>query len=110
MPQQASVWLARATMNVFPFQWLQPIVNGALLTLFVIGVGCSRSARGVWPATAAVIAIQCVHVIYFSSERFAVPVQPQIHMLAAVGVAAGLRAAPGTQSPWFALLCWLSGA
>ena len=93
VPQQASVWLARATMNVIPFQWLQPIVNGALLTLFVIGVASSRLARGVWPATAAVIAVQCVHVAYFSSERFAVPVQPQIHMLAAVGMAAGLRAA-----------------
>ena len=93
VPQQASVWLARATMNLFPFEWLQPLINGALLTLFVVGVALCHSARRVWPAAAVVIAVQCVHVIYFSSERFAVPVQPQIHMIAAVAVVAGLRAA-----------------
>ena len=87
------MWLARATMNLLPFEWLQPLINGALLTLFVVGVALCRSTRRVWPAAAVVIAVQCVHIIYFSSERFAVPVQPPIHMIAAVAVVAGLRAA-----------------
>lgn len=58
---------------------------------FVVGAVMLLRDRRLWVIPAMVLAVMAVHVLYFSSQRFAVPVQGQIYVCAAAMLAAAFR-------------------
>jgi 4-amino-4-deoxy-L-arabinose transferase-like glycosyltransferase len=91
VPQSASVAVARATLNAMPLQWGEVAVNGAVLFLFLMGLSLVRQTQEMWPVACVVLAVLAVHIVYFGSQRFAVPVQVAIYMVASLAVGRLIR-------------------
>ncbi len=92
VPHPAVPMVSRAVHNEVPYEWTVAFVRGgAVLALFVAGVVVIGRRRSIWPVPAAVIGIMAVHVVYFASHRFSIPVWGQICIVAAAAVAALAR-------------------
>lgn len=92
VPHHSAVFLSRTVGNVVPFEWsLTAARGGFLAVLFAAGVFLLSRRPRLWVLPAMVLAVMAVHILYFSSQRFAVPVQAQIYVCAAAAVGAILR-------------------
>ncbi len=91
VPQRASLAVARFTLNVMPLQWGEVAVNGTILLLFLMGLTLAWGTPGMWSPGCVVLGVLAVHVVYFGSQRFAVPVQVAIYMVASLAAARLIR-------------------
>lgn len=94
VPTQASVVVSRLLFHTVRYDRLRAGLGIAGALAFLAGaviVVRRRPAAWIIPATVAIVML--LHLVYFSSARFAVPVQPQIHMTIAVALGAMARAA-----------------
>jgi 4-amino-4-deoxy-L-arabinose transferase-like glycosyltransferase len=94
VPQPAAPLVSRAILNAVPYAWTVAFVRGgAMLALFTAGsiLLCKRTS--LWPIPLVVIAVLGVHIVYFGSHRFSIPVRGQIDIVAAAALAFIVRAA-----------------
>jgi hypothetical protein len=98
VPAGAGPAVSRALLNRLPFGWILALVRGgAVAVLFASGLVMLRKRHDLWPVPATVLAVMAVHIAYFASHRFSVPVLPHIYLVAALPLAAAVRRALASQ-------------
>jgi 4-amino-4-deoxy-L-arabinose transferase-like glycosyltransferase len=93
VPQESTVVLSRALLNLVPLQMVEAGWNAVVCLCFFAGAAMSWRKRELIPLALIVALVMAAHVLYFGAQRFAVPVTPLIYMVAALPVAAFGRAA-----------------